>query len=315
MNLQQLEYIVAVDEHRHFGKAAKSCQVTQPTLSMMIQKLEVELDTKIFDRSKKPVIPTEVGLLVIAQARKICKDLSNIHEIVNQQKETIQGSLNLGIIPTLAPYLLPLFIKRFIEKYPKIRLKISEHTTEVIMQYLKSGKLDVGLMATPLGDSSLKENPLFYEKFLIYTNNEYEKEFLLPEDIDPKQLWLLEEGHCFRTQIANLCELRKQVNLPLQYETGSIETLIKLVDHQYGITILPELAGHSLAQSRKYKLKSFKSPAPVRQISLVTHRDFVKRRLIIALQEEIMAGIPKHVQENAILHRKNIQPIKKWISD
>ena len=297
MNIQQLEYIVAVDTHRHFGKAAKACFVTQPTLSMMIQKLEDSLESKIFDRSKKPVIPTEIGQLIIAQARKILRETKELQELVQRQKGIIEGKMNLGIIPTIAPYLVPLFIRSFLNRYPGVRLKISELTTAQIISGLKKGELDAGILVTPLQNPSIREQPLFYEPFWVYSSHVYKKQYLLPSDIDPNQLWLLEEGHCLRSQILNLCELRKQANNLLQYENGSIETFKRLVEKEKGITILPELSTLSLSKKQRKFLKPFKSPRPIREVSLVTHRDFIKKGLIQVLTEEILKNIPENLKD------------------
>ncbi len=296
MNLQQLEYIVAVDRHRHFARAAKACFVTQPTLSMMIQKLEDELGSKIFDRSKQPVVPTETGRLIIEQARVVLREKNKIGEIVQQQRGIVGGQLEVGIIPTLAPYLVPLFITQFLKKYPLVRIRIQEITTEVLVDKLKRGQLDVGLLVTPLKDAAIRETPLFYEAFMVYSSHGFEKEYLLPEDINPNELWLLEEGHCFRSQILNLCELKKQTDAPLQYEAGSIETLKQLVEKHQGVTILPELAVRTLSPREKKRLIPFQPPAPVREVSLVTHRDFIKRRLIEALEAEILAALPRDIR-------------------
>lgn len=306
MTLNQLEYIVAVDTHRHFANAAKACFVTQPTLSMMIQKLEEELTTKIFDRSKKPVMPTEVGALIIEQARKTIRENAKILEIVKQHKNIIEGQLRLGIIPTLAPYLLPLFIKSFLDKYPLIRLKIAEYTTENLVEKLKKGEVDVGILVTPLHNKAIKERPLFYEKFIIYSSHNYQKEFLLPEDLDLNELWLLEEGHCFRSQILNLCELRKKEDLQLEYQAGSIETLRQLVENQQGVTIIPELSTLYLSKENRMKLMHFQPPAPAREVSIVTHRDFVKKRLIDALEAEILAALPNGIRERKEFERIEI---------
>lgn len=306
MNLSQLEYIVALDQHRHFANAAKACFVTQPTLSMMVQKLEEELDSKIFDRSKKPLIPTETGKLLIEQARRVLQEANVLSEIVAQQKGILEGELRLGIIPTLAPYLLPLFIKSFLKKHPKIHLKIAEYTTEVMAEKLKRGQLDAGILVTPLKDVNLKETPLFYETFFVYASHGFEKEYLLPEDLNPNELWLLEEGHCFRSQIMNLCEIQKQSTMQLEYAAGSLETLRQLVDNQDGVTILPELAIQYLSPKKQQQLKPFQPPAPVREVSLVTHRDFIKRALIEALQTDILAAIPNKMKESK---QKNIVDI------
>ena len=298
MNLAQLEYIVALDQHRHFANAAAACFVTQPTLSMMVQKLEDELATKIFDRSKKPLVPTETGVLLIEQARRVLQEAQVLKDIVVEQKGILEGELRLGIIPTLAPYLLPLFIKSFMQKYPKIHLKIAEYTTEVMTEKLKRGQLDAGILVTPLQDAKIKEMPLFYETFFVYASHDFDKEYLLPEDLNPNELWLLEEGHCFRSQILNLCEIHKQSDVQLEYAAGSLETLRQLVDNQQGVTILPELAIQYLSPDKQQKLKSFQSPAPVREVSLVTHRDFIKRALIAALEQAILSAIPEKMKED-----------------
>jgi LysR family transcriptional regulator, hydrogen peroxide-inducible genes activator len=302
MTLQQLEYVIAVDNHRHFGKAAQACFVTQPTLSMMLQKLEDELSVLIFDRSKQPVVPTETGRIIIEQARKVLQETAQLREIVQLQRDTLSGELRLGIIPTLAPYLLPLFLKSFAEKYPDIRLVIAELTTENIIQKLKKDTLDIGIMATPTGDSDLFESPLFQEQFVVYAakNEEIlEKRYLLANDIDVNRLVLLEEGHCMRTQVVNLCELRQTTNqiANIFYESGSIETLKNLIDMHAGVTILPELALKNLSKSQFKNIRFFQDPAPVREISLVTYRAFVKKRLAEALKNEILTHLPVELQQ------------------
>jgi LysR family transcriptional regulator, hydrogen peroxide-inducible genes activator len=305
MTLQQLEYIIAVDNHRHFAKAAQACFVTQPTLSMMLQKLEDELGVLIFDRSKQPVVPTEIGRMIIEQARKVLKDTAELREIVENQRKILRGELRLGIIPTLAPYLLPLFLKTFSEKYPDIRLIISELMTEHIIQKLKKDQLDIGIMATPTSDGELFEVPLFQEQFVVYAaKNEaiLNKRFLLAHDIDVNRLVLLEEGHCMRTQIVNLCELRQTTNqlANIFYESGSIETLKNLIDMHAGITILPELALQNLSKAQFKNIRFFQDPAPVREISLVTYRAFVKKRLVEVLKNEILTQLPLALQRDKI---------------
>ncbi len=296
MNFQQLQYIVAVDVHRNFAKAAQACFVTQPTLSMMIQKLERELTIKIFDRSKQPVIPTETGKLIIEQARRVLQEGQRIQEIVDQQKGKVAGELRLGIIPTLAPYLLPLFINQFLEKYPEVQISITELITDQILLQLKKGKLDAGILVTPIEDDRIREYPLFYEPFYVYTTHHHDKQYYLPEDIDPNELWLLEEGHCFRTQIIRLCELRKAAKRRLEYQAGSIETLKRMVENQDGITVLPQLALDDLSTEQMARIKPFAEPRPVREVSLVTHRDYIKKQLIDKLREEILAGVPKELE-------------------
>lgn len=303
MTLQQLEYIIAVDNYRHFLRAAEKCFVTQATLSMMIQKLEEELGVKIFDRSKQPVKPTVVGVKIIAQARRIVSEAARIKEIVKEEKGEVSGELKIGIIPTLAPYLVPLFLKEFTNGFPLIKLIINEHTTAAIIQGLKNGQLDAGILATPLNDASLKEKILFYEKYFLYVNDNekgFNKQYVLPSDIDIDRLWLLEEGHCMRSQILNLCELKKrhQVDEKLHYEAGSIETLKNLVEKNFGITIIPELATFNLSKPQKKRIRYFKEPTPVREISIVTHREYVKDKLIEALRVVILEVIPDELKSS-----------------
>ena len=213
MTLTQLEYIVALDEHRHFASAADHCYVTQPTLSMQIHKLEEELGVKIFDRTKQPVIPTEIGAGILAQARNVLRESQMIRQLINDKQDGLSGELRIGIIPTLAPYLLPPLFKSISEKYPKLNLVIKENITEDLIHELKNNRLDCGVVVTPLNDPSIKEDVLFYEELFIYVspkNALSDKKYVLAKEIDPHQLWLLEEGHCFRSQVLNLCEIRKR---------------------------------------------------------------------------------------------------------
>jgi LysR family hydrogen peroxide-inducible transcriptional activator len=303
MTLVQLEYIVAVDTYRHFALAAEKSFVTQPTLSMQIQKLEEALGVKIFDRSKQPVVPTEVGEEIIQQARRLLNQAQVIKEIISNKKGELAGELRLGVIPTLAPYLLPLFLKGFLLKYPKVKLRVIELTTEHIALDLKKSKIDAGLLVTPLNDVSLKEQVLFYEELVAYvsrSNTLFEKKYVLPRDIDLNRLWLLEEGHCFRSQILNLCELRNTLpeGRAFEYEAGSIETLRRMVEQDNGVTIIPELAALDLSPKQQKLVRYFDAPAPVREVSLVTHRDYVKKRLIEVLKEEILLALPDKVRHN-----------------
>jgi LysR family hydrogen peroxide-inducible transcriptional activator len=309
MTLTQLEYIVALDTHRHFVLASEKSFVTQPTLSMQIQKLEEELGIKIFDRTKQPVIPTEIGAGVIAQARIILREAAMIKHLINEQKDSMMGEIRIGIIPTLAPYLLPPLFKLMREKYPQLNLVIKETITEEIIHELKNNRLDCGLVVTPLKDVSIKEDILFYEELFVYVSKKnalYNKKYVLATDIVPSQLWLLEEGHCFRSQILNLCELRKHSDLHFKYETGNIETLKRMVDKSDGITILPELAVMEFSASQMKLVKKLKEPSPAREVSLVTHRDHIKTKQITALKGEILNIVPKQMQE---LHNKKVVEI------
>lgn len=303
MTFTQLEYIVAVDTWRHFAKAAATCFVTQPTLSMQIHKLEQQLGVKLFDRSKMPVVTTATGMEIITHARKILSERDELLDFLQLRKGALAGELKVGIIPTLAPYLLPLFIPSFTKKYPEIRLVINELTTDIIIARLREGKIDAGILVTPLNESGIKEDVLFYEEMMAYIspkNAAYKKTYVLPQDIDPNKLWLLEEGHCFRTQIANLCQLRKASveGSHFEYETGSLETLRRLVEIYDGITILPELATLNMPVKQRKLLRKFKKPEPVREVSIVIHRDHLKKRLIDVMRKEIIAALPEKMNKN-----------------
>ena len=301
MTIQQLSYIVAVDTYRNFKTASEKCFVTQPTLSMQIQALEAEFGVKIFDRTKKPVVVTDIGREIIEQSRIILQESAKLSELISESKNTLEGEITIGIIPTLAPYLLPLFLHKFIKKYPKIKIIVNELTTATIIDRLKKNLVDAAVLSTPLNDPSLKELPLFYEEFSVYTSKSepaYNKQYLIAEDINLDHLWLLEEGHCLRSQILNLCELRKQSAgaKHVEYQAGSIETLIKMVEINDGITVLPELALKDLSKKQLERIRQFRAPAPVREISMVTHRSFVKTRLLNALAEEIIQSIPENMR-------------------
>jgi LysR family transcriptional regulator, hydrogen peroxide-inducible genes activator len=308
MTLQQLEYIIALDTFRHFGKAAQHCNIAQPSLSIQIQKLEAELKTTIFSRTKIPIGPTETGIIIIEQARKIISECSSINQLIQHQKNTIEGNLKIGVIPTLAPYLLPLFLLDFVKKYPAVSLNISELTTDKIIRRLKNGMIDIGILATPLSQNELQETFLFNEEFVAYVSKKekiFSKKYLLPADIDVNKMWLLEEGHCLRSQTINLCELQKisSVQKHLDFETGSIETLKKFVEQNEGITLLPELATIDMSAAKKAMLRYFKSPAPVREISMVTSKGFAKLRLANILKESILEHLPQEVSNKKSIKR------------
>lgn len=299
MNIQQLEYILAVDEHRHFARAADSCFVTQPTLSMMIQKLEDELDVRIFDRTRHPVAPTHIGRKIIDQARITLDCLRQVKEIVAEEKGLMQGTFRLGIIPTIAPYFLPLFLPRFVASYPGLQLVIHEMITSQSIENVIKGNIDGAILATPLNEARLTEHPLYYERFYAYVSDSMpcsEKAILGVDDIDGGRLWLLEEGHCFRSQILHYCNLRKKVPAGeeenIVYQAGSIETLIRMVDQHGGMTIIPEMAIRYLNPEQQQQLKPFADPMPVREISLVTRNDFIRQRMVDAFREETRQVLP-----------------------
>jgi LysR family hydrogen peroxide-inducible transcriptional activator len=313
MTLVQLEYIIAVDTYRSFGIAAEKCFVTQPTMSMQVQKLEETLGVKLFDRSKQPVIPTEIGSEVIEQARINLKESHKLIELISNQRNIISGELKIGIIPTMAPYLMPKVIAAFMSKYPDVQLQIWEYMTDQIVHELKNGLLDCGILSTPLEDKNLCETPLFYESFVAYLSKMSPlivKKNISAKDINQEELWLLNEGHCMRNQILNICNRRKTGEVkPLEYNTDSVETLKRMVELNKGITLLPELSISDFSMKQLDQVRYFKSPEPSREISLVTHRNFLKRKLIVILEKEIIDAIPKRMRSNK---KKEIIDIKSY---
>ena len=311
MTLIQLEYIVAVDNFRHFAKAADSCFVTQPTLSMQIQKLEDQLGVIIFDRNMHPVEPTKVGKKIIEQARVAIRESKRIDEIINEEKEELVGELNLGIIPTLSPYLLPLFINDFINENPAVKIKVQELTSEQLLIQLKNDTIDLGIMVTPIGDDSIIEKPIFYEEFMGYMNHRhtlYNKETLSVEDVQYNDLWILNEGHCFRNQVLNICQpsLKQKSKRNFVFESGSLEGLRKIVDHHGGMTLLPELATLDMTNSEKAKLKRFNDPRPIREVSIVMKKSFLKRKMVEVLHKNISKAIPGYI------HSEKNGNVIKW---
>jgi LysR family hydrogen peroxide-inducible transcriptional activator len=301
MTTVQLEYILALDTYRSFVTAAEKCFVTQPTLSMQVQKLEDELGVKLFDRSKLPVVPTHIGEMVIDQARLVLQEHSRITEIVSGYRQEVKGTLKVGIIPTLAPYLLPGMVSDFSSHYPSVKLQIWEYPTEVIAEHLKKEQLDCGILATPLGDKQLDEHPLFYESFVVYASPRhplFAKKVLRPEDLPHSDIWLLNEGHCMRNQVLNICSHKENSRAlkNLEYNTGSVETLKRMVERNAGWTILPELSISELTTDQLDMVRWFRSPEPVREISLVTHRYFVKEGITAALKEQILRHVPEKMK-------------------
>lgn len=295
MTLQQLTYILAIDQHRHFARAAEACHVTQATLSMMVQKLEAELEVQIFDRSRQPVEPTPLGRRILEQARAVLHQATGLQELVREEREGLQGELRLGIIPTLAPYLLPPFLSRFAEEHPGVRLHVSEHTTATLVEKLRAGQLDMALLSTPLHEPALREQPLFQEAFVLYVgpDEKLPKGPLTPKALDVDRLWLLEEGHCMRDQVLSLCELnrrREEGGARLLYQAGSIETLRHLVDHQGGFTLLPEMAARHLSSELQARVHRFASPEPMREIGLVSLATYPRRRRLEAVRKTIITA-------------------------
>jgi LysR family hydrogen peroxide-inducible transcriptional activator len=302
ITLTQLEYIVAVDTYRHFGRAAESCFITQPTLSMQIKKLEEDLEIIIFDRSRHPLLPTDVGQRIIDQARIVLKQNEEINNIVKDHKNQVSGLIRIGIIPTMAPYLLPLFIGNYKKKYPNIFIKVVEETTANIVKLLNKDLIDVGILATPLKEDKINEKPIFYEEMLIYANPSHPihklKEITV-KDIATPEIWLLSDGHCFRDHVINLCSFLGTTDsqLPFHFEAGSLETLMNIVDKEGGLTLIPELAKLNMSEKKLANVKSFTNFTPLREVSLVYSRHFAKYKLINLLWREIRESIPIEFQD------------------
>lgn len=296
MTITQLKYVLAVAEHQNFTKAAKKVFVTQPTLSMQIQKLEEELDILIFDRSQKPIQLTEVGKKLVIQAKNIVNESDRMKDVVDQQKGYIGGEFKLGIIPTVMPSLLPMFLNTYIKKFPKVKLKIVELPTESIIQQLVDGHLDAAIAATPLKHESIKERVLYYEPFIGYVPNQHplaQKTKLLPEYLDINDILLLEDGHCFRDSVLNICKTQKSYeDEKFKLASGSFETLVKLANEGLGITLLPYL--HTLDLNKNTmqgKLLPFEDPSPAREVSMIYNKSELKIQIINSLQDTIKAII------------------------
>jgi LysR family hydrogen peroxide-inducible transcriptional activator len=302
MTIQQLEYLIAVDKHRHFGNAAESCFVTQPTLSAQLGKLERDLGVILFDRSKMPVIPTEIGVQIIAQAKRVLSESKGIFELVAHLKGDISGVVKLGIIPTLAPYLLHLFIRNFVEKYPKVNLVVQEMVTEEVVKKLKNDELDLGIVVTPLDETGILEKPMFYEKFYAYLSQDHpllREEFFDPTKVKKEDFWVLQQGHCFRDQVLNLCDQTMSGPTNFHYESGSLEGLKNMVNRYQGVTLLPELATMELSKEERARLRPFRGTSPIREVSIILNRSFLKQKLVELLFNQITAVVPKEMTSKA----------------
>ena len=296
MTLQQFEYIVALEKFRHFTKAAEHCNVTQPTLSAMIQKLEDELDVKIFDRSQQPIAPTAAGLLVIKQAKEALVQAEQIKNIVQEQKQDVAGKFTLGILPTIAPYLLPRFISTLTKKYPKLELRIAELKTHEIKRALLNGDIDAGVLADIEDLEEYNISHLFYEQYLAYVSKScplYEKQVVKSSDLQNHQLWLLDEGHCFRDQMVKYCQLKSAQDSQMTYSLGSIETFMRMVESGCGVTFIPWMAVQQLSETQKELVRPFAIPIPSRRLVMATNKNFIRHTILTAIIDEIQASVPK----------------------
>ncbi len=310
ISLIQLEYIVAIDKYRHFVTAAEHCFVTQPTLSMQVKKVEDELGVILFDRSKQPLIPTDIGKKIIEQARVVLSENRRIKEIVQEHNNMLSGELVMGVIPSLSPYLLPRFIRLFTTKYKEVKLKVVELLSEQIIEGLKNDSIDVGLLVTPLNEDWIKEEPLFYEEIKILLHKEHalaKNNKINSSLLNSKGLWLLGKGHCFRNQVINICSFQEESNNEnnFYFESGSLETIKRIVEIEGGYTLLPELAVGN-CNSEQTILKSFIGEPPVREVSLVYARTQHKRRIIEELKQTILEAIPEEMKN------KNRGQVVEW---
>lgn len=296
MTIQQFEYIVALNKYRHFAKAAESCKVTQSTLSAMIQKLEEEFDIIIFDRKSHPVCPTPLGSRLIAQAETVLDNARQFQALAQKEKEQSSGEISMGIIPTIAPYILPSLLSQLRVSHPLLHLKVSELTTSEILDRFKRNELDIALLATPLDNPTLLEIPVYYEKFVAYVSPQeplYSKSEIRTTEMPTTHMWLLKEGHCLRNQVVNFCGIDDQNTS--SYEAGSLDTIVRIVDANDGYTILPELHVSFLSKEQQKHVRPLINPEPNREISLVVRHDFAKERIVNILANAIKHLVPEHM--------------------
>jgi LysR family transcriptional regulator, hydrogen peroxide-inducible genes activator len=310
MTITQLEYILALSRYENFSEASKHCFVTQPTLSIQVQKLEDELDVIIFDRSKKPLKPTEIGKKIIEQARVIIQESKRIEEILSESKNILEGEFRLGIIPSVSVSLLPLFLKSFTERYPKIKLVLSELQTVDMLEKLKNEEIDAGIASTPLGDPQLIEKPLYLEPFYLFIHPDnplFQKKAIAESDLIDQDLLLMSEGHCFRNQVTQICKLRK--NKGIYFESGNFQTLISLVEQNIGITLLPSLVVDSIkSPDLKKMVKKIAGTILSREISLIYRRKHLKEGVNAALEKIIISSLPSSLLQINKEDQKIISP-------
>jgi LysR family hydrogen peroxide-inducible transcriptional activator len=296
MNIQQLEYVLALAETRHFETAAARSFVTQSTLSTMIAKLEEELGIAIFDRKKKPLAVTDEGAALIEHMRIVIKEINQLRELSSELKGEISGEIKIAVIPTIAPFLLPLFLQDFAAKFHNLRIRVHELTTGEIMRQLKSRELDIGIVSTPLNDSELFETKLYDEPFVHYDAGKKQPNTISVERLDLKNILLLEEGHCMRTQVMRLCDVKRKPStqrLNFEFNAGSIDSLMRLVKANKAATLLPYLATSGMSAHELGRVSRIGSPEPYRSVGIVVHRHFVKKQILTMLQHEITKSVNK----------------------
>ncbi len=296
MNIHHLRYFIALAKRNNYREAASFCNVSQPAISMAIKTMEEKLGGNLISRHKTPIKLTPFGETVFVHALNIINEYEQMMSYQDSDG-SLGGEINLGIIPTVASALIPRFITPLLADYPKVKLNIHEITTLGIIDMIYKDELDAGIVATPIENLKLHNHVMYYEEFMVYSSNDIDKDYILPSDIEVENLWLLEEGHCLRSQILNLCELKASNNGPISYNAGSIETLLNLVDGHGGITIVPELTVGQMTKTRKKRLSLFKPPAPVREISLISHKFSHKKKQIEAIINTIDRMIPSYMKD------------------
>ena len=292
MTIIQLEYLLAVANYGSFSLAAEKCFVTQPSLSMQVKNLEEELGVIVLDRSKKPVLPTDAGLAVIRQAKEAVQAFAMVREVVSDLQNEISGTLRLGVIPTIAPYLLHRFIPDFVRKCPKVELQIREMMTGDIIRALDRDMLDAAIMAGGTSPEGIREEELFNDRFFAYVSTDHplcQRSNIRIEDIDVRHLLLLSEGNCLRDQVIELCQAQKNIARQYSFESGSLETLMRIVDNTPNlITIIPEMVADYIDEKHRPQVKTLAKVAASRKITIAVRRTYVKRSLIDALKESVM---------------------------
>ena len=299
MNIQQLEYLIAVDKYKHFGKAAQACFITQPTLSAMIQKFEDELEVKVFDRTTHPIRTTDVGSQIIEQAKEVVSAVNELRNKANLLNNIIGGTINIGIIPTVSSFLIPTEIFPFLQKNPKIHMNVKEMTTDNIIKALKAGELDAGIISTPYDAADeFYQDFLFNEELLVYTSDldrEEKHSYIVPEEINLGKVWLLEEGNCLRKQFENICHLKENTYKPknIEFSASNVQTLVQIVDKLGGVSIIPELAIEQLSKEQKSSVYHFQNPFPYREVSIIYYKPTFKQKII----DEVVNSLQKSLQE------------------
>ncbi|MGK7391250.1 MAG: LysR substrate-binding domain-containing protein [Candidatus Cyclobacteriaceae bacterium M2_1C_046] len=300
ISIIQLQYVTALARHQHFKKAAEACSVTQPTLSMQLQKLEEQIGLILFDRKSVPITPTPSGKPFIKQAEQVLFELDKLKQVVEDQKEAITGSFEIGALPTIGPYLFPRIIPGITKQFSQININAFEKTTEDLVQELQSGILDIGIMVTPYEAENLRFFPVYKEEFLLYISHRhklFEKQEIDASELNPQEIWILQEGHCFREQVLNICGAKEGHAGNFSYRSGSLEALKRLVDKYGGITLLPELAVEDFDANSIKHLRRIKPPKPVREVSLAVHENFAKITLIKKLVSVIQNSLPFNLQD------------------